>query len=150
MRAPLRSAPSNAADGAAKRLFAVRWREAGGIGRTAAGAERPTGSDRLQVGRRHLALLAAFQVEADLLAFIQAAEAGTFDGRDMDEHVLRSVARLDEAVALLGIEPFDRAFGHRVILLAIRRSARCGPECLSSWEHRSATRSQRQGTIDPR
>jgi len=79
-------------------------------------------SDSLQVRRRGLALLASLDVEADLLAFIEASQAGALDGRDMDKDILRPVVRLDEAVPLLGIEPFDRAFRHRSFLHATRRS----------------------------
>src|SRR5690242_5180714 len=107
-------------------------------------AIRPIASDRLQVRRRHLALLTALQVKTDLLPLIQATEAGALHRRNVDKHVLRAVGWLYEAVSLLGIEPFDRAFRHRVILLAIRRSALRGPECFSCWGHRSATRSHKQ------
>src|SRR5579871_45393 len=58
-------------------------------------------SVRLQVRRRQLALLAALDLEADLLPLVQAAEAGALDRGDVHEHILRSVVRLDEAEALL-------------------------------------------------
>ena len=40
------------------------------------------------------------------------AQAGGFDSRDVDEDVLAAVLRLDEAVALGGVEPFDSAGSH--------------------------------------
>src|ERR1700733_5967879 len=107
-------------------------------------------SDRLQIGRRGLALLATFEVETDLLTLIEASQTSALDRRDMDENIFRTIIRLNEAVSLLGIEPLDRAFRHRVFLHAIRRSTPRGPECFSYWEHRSATRSHRQGTGNPR
>src|SRR3954467_9897553 len=59
----------------------------------------------LQIDRRCLALLAALQFEADLLPLMQIAQAGALDRGNMHEHVLRAVLGLNEAVALLGIEP---------------------------------------------
>jgi len=53
-------------------------------------------------GRRFAALRHDFV--ADLLAFHEAAHAGLFDRADMDEYILRAVARLDESEALLSIE----------------------------------------------
>src|SRR5207248_9922433 len=55
----------------------------------------------LEIDRRGLALLAAFELIADLLAFDQVAQPRTLDGGDMDEHVLRAVFGLDEPIALL-------------------------------------------------
>src|SRR5580704_8502227 len=40
----------------------------------------------------------------DLLAFIEGAEACALYGRDVDEHVLAATLRLNEAVALGGVE----------------------------------------------
>src|SRR6185312_5127518 len=65
-----------------------------------------------ELGRRSLAALVG-QLEAELLTFRQPAHAGAFDGADMDEHVLRAVVRLDETVALLGVEPLNSTCGHR-------------------------------------
>src|SRR5438105_13081816 len=59
---------------------------------------------RLEVhGRRTAALCGDLVI--DLLAFIQAVQARTLDGADMDEHVLAAIGRLDEAETLGGIEP---------------------------------------------
>jgi hypothetical protein len=66
--------------------------------------------DSLQVRRRGLALLATFEIEADLLALIEPGQAGTLDRRNMDEDVLRSIIRLNEAVSFLRIEPFHSTF----------------------------------------
>src|SRR5690606_20766895 len=54
-------------------------------------------SDRLKLAGRHLAAaLVALQLEAHRLAFIERGHAGALDGRDVHEHVVAAVARLDE------------------------------------------------------
>ena len=51
----------------------------------------------LEIDRRGLALLAAFELIANPLAFDQMfSQPRTLDGGDMDEHVLRAVFGLDE------------------------------------------------------
>jgi hypothetical protein len=57
--------------------------------------------------------LAAFQLIAHLLPFVQIAQPGTLDGRDVHEHILRSVFRLNEAVAFLAVEPLYGSDRHR-------------------------------------
>jgi hypothetical protein len=57
-------------------------------------------------------LATLFKIKADLLTVIQRAQAGLFDGGDVDKDILTAVLRLDEAEALLGIKPFDSADGH--------------------------------------
>src|SRR4029077_6801911 len=68
-----------------------------------AGARRRRSSD-LQVLGRGLAAI-AHDLVFDLLAFIERAEPGPLDGRNVHEHVLTTTLRLDKAVALGGIEP---------------------------------------------
>src|SRR5271157_1567404 len=80
----------------------------------AGGQHRRRNSDSLQVCGRGLALLAAFQVEAELLTLIQCPEASALHGRDVNEHVLRAVVRLNEAESLLRVEPLNRALRHRI------------------------------------
>src|SRR5262249_31804862 len=43
-------------------------------------------------------------------------KAGTFDSRDMDEHVSAAVLGLNESVALRRVEPFDSAGSHHGLL----------------------------------
>src|SRR5262249_22235538 len=63
---------------------------------------------------RAFALLVGLDVEGDTLPLGQRLEPGAFDGGDVHEDVTASVVRLDEAVAALGIEEFDRTcHGHR-------------------------------------
>src|SRR4051812_40486539 len=71
---------------------------------------------RLQLARGHLAAaLIALQLEADLLAFVERAEARTLDGRDVHENVVAAVVGLDEAEALSGVEPLHGAGSHGVV-----------------------------------
>src|SRR5262249_799027 len=59
-----------------------------------------------------LALITALQLEAHPLAFVQVADAGALDGRDVYEHIFCSILRLNEAVAFLGIEPLHGSDRH--------------------------------------
>src|SRR3569623_519290 len=67
--------------------------------------------ERLEVHGGLLAVAAALEVEADLLALIEGGHAGALDGRDMDKRILAAIGRLDETVTLGGNEEFDAAFG---------------------------------------
>ena len=62
--------------------------------------------------RGRLALLAALHLVAELLALVQIANSRAFDGRNVHEHVLRAIVGLDEAVALLGVEPLYGSSSH--------------------------------------
>src|SRR5829696_7612229 len=75
-------------------------------------APLPQGSGLLQIDRGGLALVAALELEAHALALNEMPEARPLDGRDMHEHVLRAVLRLDESVAFLGIEPLHGSDRH--------------------------------------
>src|SRR5690348_6924720 len=81
------------------------------------GRSRPVPpSSRFQIGRRAFAAArVALDVEADLLALVQVADARALDGRDVHEHVLAAIIRLDEAEALLGVKPFYGADRHSVV-----------------------------------
>ena len=61
-------------------------------------------------------LLAALEGEVQLLALLQIAKAGALDGRDVNEDVLRSVARLDESEAALGVEELNGTDSHDGLL----------------------------------
>src|SRR5690349_4089730 len=54
----------------------------------------------------------ADDLERNLLAFRETADPGALDGGNVDEHVLRAIIRLNEAVALGAVEPFHGASGH--------------------------------------
>src|SRR5215471_13744631 len=67
---------------------------------------------RSKRNRGRLALLTALHLVAELLALVQIAHSGPFDGRNVHEHVLRAIVGLDEAVALLGVEPLYGSSSH--------------------------------------
>ena len=67
---------------------------------------------RSKRNRGRLALLAAFHLVAELLALLQIANSRLFDGRNVHEHVLRAIVGLEEAVALLGVEPLYGSSSH--------------------------------------
>src|SRR5215218_3580050 len=73
---------------------------------------RVTNLRPLQADSRGLALSPGFQFVAELLPFIQGRHPGLLHGGDVHKHILRTVIRLDEAVAFLSVEPFDRARCH--------------------------------------
>src|SRR5208282_3076822 len=81
------------------------------------------GLDQLQISRRGFALLALFELEADLLAFVERADAGFLHGGDVDEHVLAAAFGLNEAVSLLRVEPLDRTHRHGNLRIASIPSA---------------------------
>src|SRR5882724_4103015 len=63
-------------------------------------------SGRFQVGGRLLAgPLVSLGVVADFLAFVKTANAGAFDGGDMNEDVFAASIRLNETIAFLGVKP---------------------------------------------
>src|SRR5215471_21232517 len=67
---------------------------------------------RSKRNRGRLALLTALYLVAELLALVQIANSGPFDGRNVHEHILRAIVGLDEAVALLGVEPLYSSSSH--------------------------------------
>jgi hypothetical protein len=67
------------------------------------------GSERFEVGGRGFTLLTTFLVETDLLTLVQATKASTLDRGDMNEDILRTVIRLNEAIPFLSVEPLDRS-----------------------------------------
>ena len=59
----------------------------------------------LEVDRRGLPLLPAFELIAELLVFVEVAQSRSLDGRYVNEYVLRAVIGLNKSIALLGVEP---------------------------------------------
>src|SRR5260370_7646918 len=90
------------------RTGAARMRQRQRTGRRTAWS----GLFRPKVYRRGLALLAALELEAELLAFPQIAHPRPFDGRDVNENVLGAVVGLDETVALLRVTPLYCTLSH--------------------------------------
>src|SRR5437773_9704547 len=61
-------------------------------------------SSGFQIDCGHLAVLPSLEFVRDLLVLAQAAEPCAFDRRDMHEHVLGFVVRLNESEPFGGIE----------------------------------------------
>jgi hypothetical protein len=57
--------------------------------------------------------------EGNALTFPQLAEAGAFDGADMDEHVLTTTLGLDESISLLRVEPLHGTVVHGSLLIDV-------------------------------
>ena len=81
----------------------------GPTGSAASALNRNHVTHNLQILRRSLAA-AVNQIVFERLPFGQAFQSGTFDGTDMDEHVLAATILLDEAKTLLRVEEFYDAF----------------------------------------
>jgi hypothetical protein len=73
-------------------------------------------SDELQIDGLRAALV-SFDLEADALAFIQAAKARCLDGSHMDEYVLTTALGRDESETLCRVEKLDLSNGHYGFLL---------------------------------
>ena len=65
----------------------------------------------LEVFRRHLSPV-TYEFVLDLLTFIQSAQSGPFDRRDMNEYIFTAISRLDESVPFCRVEPFHHAARH--------------------------------------
>src|SRR5216684_2992512 len=104
--------------------------------RRRASRRTPAGSaDQRQIAGRFLAAI-AHDLVLDLLTFVEPRQTGALDRRDMDEHVLAAGIRLDEAVALLRIEPLDRTRSHdglREIRISAPRPLRAALQLSASW-----------------
>jgi len=84
-----------------------------------------TQSNRAQIRRRGLAGPAiGNNLERDLLSLVEAAHSSTFDGADMDEHILAAVIGLNEAVAFLSVEELHGTLRHIVLLSGFMRNRR--------------------------
>jgi hypothetical protein len=73
------------------------------------------GSNHLEISSGLLAAL-GHDFEADLLALVQRAHTSALNRRDVHEHILRAIVRLNEAVALLSIEKFHSSDRHQEFL----------------------------------
>lgn len=82
------------------------------------------GLRRLQVrGGLLAAALIFFQIEGNLLAFIEAAHSSAFNSADVNEHVRAAIVWLNESEAFLAIEPLDCTCLHDNSLL--NANAKC-------------------------
>src|SRR5262249_22200030 len=67
------------------------------------------------VGRRLARAAVRHDLVGDLLAFTQRAEPGALDGRDVHEHIVAAVIRLDEAIALGCVKPLHGSHAHGIV-----------------------------------
>jgi hypothetical protein len=67
----------------------------------------------LQGDGRAFAVPAALNLIIELLTLDQIADARPLNSRDMDEYVFRAIIGLNEAVALLSVEPFHGSGSYR-------------------------------------
>src|SRR6266571_3052925 len=84
-------------------------------------------SNGFQIDRRGLAVLPLFELVGDLLILVESAESGALHRRDVHEHVLGLVVRLNEAETLARVEPFHGTGRHGMLSMdevAPRRSVR--------------------------
>jgi hypothetical protein len=72
-------------------------------------------SPDLEIVRRLLTAIADNLI-FDRLTFIERTKAGAFNRGDVDEHVFAPALRLNEAIALGRVEPFDGACSHHGLL----------------------------------
>jgi hypothetical protein len=74
----------------------------------------------LQIFSGRLASLAVHHdFEGNALTLPQLAEAGAFDGTDMDEYVLTTALGLNETITLLRVEPFHGTVVHGYLLIDV-------------------------------
>lgn len=82
-------------------------------GQTTVTGGQVSGSAGLEIFSCHLAVAAiGGKLELELLAFAQHAHAGALNSADVDERIRAAVVRLNEAEALLNVEPFDSSGRH--------------------------------------
>src|ERR1700738_1787596 len=74
-----------------------------------------------KVDCRRPSILLLLDLETEPLALVQAPQAGLLDRADMDEDILASGLRGNEAIALGRIEPLHRAMCHRQAPFCLRR-----------------------------
>src|SRR4051794_17372551 len=72
--------------------------------------------DLQALGGHLAALLVGGQFELDLLTFAQIADPGALQRADVDEGILATVIRRNEAKALLGVKPLNGSRRHEETL----------------------------------
>src|SRR5215470_6813583 len=102
------------------------------------------------VGRGLTRLPVSNNVECDLLSFVEPMHPGAFDRADVHEDIFTAVIRLDEAEALLDIEPLHGSLRH-LALLSLRVSSGHAVSAAGSFEFWrkvvSPTRDARRGQV---
>lgn len=79
-------------------------------------AERKLLAGGAQIVRRRFARAPiCYDLVADLLAFTQRSKSGPLDGADVNEHIVATVIRLDEAEALRRVKPLYCSHAHGIV-----------------------------------
>jgi len=68
--------------------------------------------DELEVLGGGFAVLSGLKLIGDLLAFVEGAQSGAFDGRNVDKGILGVVIGPNEAEAPVGVEKLYSTCGH--------------------------------------
>jgi hypothetical protein len=71
-----------------------------------------TSVDEREILCRALAVPALLKLVLYLLTLVEAVKAGAFDGRDVNESVIRPIVGTDEAIAFDGVEPLYGSCSH--------------------------------------
>ena len=96
-------------------------------------------SDFLELIGRGLAGAAVLlDLVAHLLAFLQIAQAGALDGADMNENIRSAIIGLDEAKALLTVEPFHSSVSHVTLQAKLEEGPIRGARSIDVWKRSSA------------
>src|SRR3990172_6077099 len=103
--------------------------------------------DELDLDRfRALAHLVRLDLEADLLAIGEMADASRLQGADMDEHVLRAAGRCDKAEAFRGIEELHgTCLAHLLFPLVFTRTRHA-----SAFRRQLVFGERKQSVLSPR
>src|SRR4051794_14209986 len=76
-------------------------------------------ASNLEVFGRGLAAVGDFLV-FHRLPFIERGKTGLLDRRNMNEHVLAAIARLDKTETLGRVKPFHSTFSHHVVSAGLK------------------------------
>src|SRR2546425_7240540 len=110
------------------------------------GRERSNGS-QIDCGR--FAVLPLFELVGDLLILVEIAEAGAFHRRNVHEHVLGLVVRLNEAETLARVEPFHGTDRHECSqCMKSPRTGVCGASNCR-WEKQNRSTPEGMPRTDP-
>jgi len=80
------------------------------------------------IGRGLAGAAVLLDLVAHLLALLQIAQAGALDGADVNENVRSAIIGLDEAKALLTVEPFHSSVSHVTLQAKLEEGPIRGPD----------------------
>ncbi len=90
------------------------------------------------IGRGLAGAAVLLDLVAHLLAFLQIAQAGALDGADMNENVRSAIIGLNEAKALLTVEPFHSSVSHVTLQAKLEEGPTRGAGSIDVWKRSSA------------